>query len=260
MEIISVGYDFRHNSDFKLLRPKGLNEYLLLIIRSKAIFEIDEKKFNLRPNSMILVDKNKPHSFYADDDIFINDWITFDLTVEEYDNFIENNIKINTFFSSCNIQICSEIIKLMQDEKKSEGMYKNVNMNLFFDVILNKLKCNSRYLNFDKKYYNELEKIQNDIYSYPQREYTIEQLSNRVNLSKSYFQYLYRLYFNITPISDVIKSRVEYSKQLLLSTECPIAEISELCGYKDSAQFIKQFKNVTNTTPYKYRKNHCFNH
>lgn len=254
MEILSVGYNFKHSNHFKLLRPKGLNEYLLLIIRSKAVFEIDETEFKISPNTMILVDKNKPHAFYADSEPFINDWITFDLSAEEYRSFIKNSIKINTFFNSGYVHTCSDIIKLMQDELKSVGIHKNANINSFFHIILNKLQENSLYLNFDKKYYNKLEKIRNDIYSHPQKEYTVEQLSSSVNLSKSYFQQLYRLYFHITPISDVILSRIEYSKQLLTSTGCSIAEISEFCGYKDSAQFIKQFKNTTHTTPYKYRK------
>lgn len=251
MEILSVGYDFRHGPDFKLLRPNGLNEYLLLIIRSKAVFEINENQFKLSPGSMILINKNTPHSFYADNEIFINDWIAFDLNAEEY-NMVKSSIKINMFFNSVDIEFCSHIINLMQDEVKYAGINKNININLFLNIILNKLKKEALALNFDKKYYKELEKIRNEIYLSPQKEYRIEELSSRVNLSKSYFQYLYKLYFNKTPISDVIISRIEYSKQLLTSTGYSIAEIAELCGYKDTAQFIKQFKAITKTTPRKY--------
>lgn len=254
MKLLSVGYDFRHDADFKLLRPNGLNEYLLLIIRSKAYFEIEGKRLKIMPNSMILVDKNTPHSFYADKETYINDWITFDLTTEEYSAFIEQHIKVNTFFALCNIEFFSDIIKLMQTEVQTVGIDKSGNMDLFFRIVLNKLQDNSMYLNFDKKYYNELLKIRNGIYSYPQKEYTIEQLSLEVNLSKSYFQHLYKLYFNTTPISDAIKSRIEYSKQLLTSTCYSVSEVAELSGYKDDAQFIKQFKSIAGITPNKYRK------
>lgn len=254
MEILSVGYNFIHNKDFKLLRPNGINEYLLLVIRSKAVFEMDGKRMSIRPYTLIFTDKNKPHSIYADNDVYVNDWITFDLTAEERKELMQNQIKINALWCGYDVRFYSDIIKLMQDEMKSDDKSKSINTELFFKVILNKLQNNSAHLFFDKKYYNELSEMRGEIYSCPQNKYTVEQLSHRVNLSKSYFQSLYKLYFNTTPISDVIKSRIEYSKQLLSSTDCSVSEISELCGYNDDARFVKQFKKIVNMTPCKYRK------
>lgn len=254
MKLLSIGYDFRHGDAFELSRPNGLNEYLLLIIRSRAVFEMNGEAFELSPDSMILVDKNEPHSFRADHEVFINDWITFDLTREEHAALFDRQIKLNTFFHSYQVGSVSNAIKMMQDEVQSVGAYKTANLYLLFDLVLNKLKELSTCLLFDKKYYRELELIRNEIYAHPQGEYSVAALALHANLSRSYFQYLYRSYFHVSPIADVINSRVEYSKQLLASTECSVTEISELCGYKSSAQFIKQFKLMTKTTPFQYRK------
>ena len=253
MEIISIGHNFKHDSNFNILRPNGLNEYLFLIIRSTALFEINGQKLHIKPNSMILIDKNTPHFFYADSDLFINDWIALTFNEKESLQYTENNIKLNTFFSSSDTLICSEMIKYIQNEIISNGLFKENNIKSMLQIILNKLQENSVTHNLNKKYYNELQKLRDRIYSNPTEKFTIEQLANEVHLSKSYFQYCYKLYFKASPFSDVVNSRIEYSKQLLLSTNFSIAEIAEIIGYANDIQFIKQFKKITKKTPKRYR-------
>lgn len=254
MIIKSIGYNFKHNKDFSITRPCGLNEYLLLIIRSTAIFKINGQDLHINPNSMILIDKNTPHSFYADSDLYINDWVALDVTDQERFVYFENNIKLNTFFDSPNVSICSEMIRLIQAEEMSASTFKEKNIMNMLQIILNKLQDVSMSCNHNKRYYNELRKQRENIYSHPTEKYTIESLSKQVNLSKSYYQYCYKSYFNLTPIADVINSRIEYSKQLLLSTNFSVSKIAEIIGYQNDIQFIKQFKSVTKTTPNKYRK------
>lgn len=254
MKIISIGYDFRHGSDFVISRPFGLNEYLFLIIRSTASFEINGQTMQILPGSMILIDKNTPHSFCADSDFFINDWIAFTLNESEHLSDLENILNFNTFFTSPDVSMCSEIIKLICAEKNSSGIFKESNIQNMLQIIYNKLRDNSKACKTDIQYHNELQKVRNKIYANPCEKFTIEKLASEINLSKSYFQHCYKVYFNTTPIADVINSRIEYSKQLLMSTSFTISKISDIIGYQNDAQFIKQFKAVVKTTPLQYRK------
>lgn len=250
MEIISIGYDFQHGQNFAISRPYGLKEYLFLIIRSTALFEINGQKLHINPNSMILFDKNTPHSFCADSDLFINDWIALSFGTEEQPSCLE----MNTFFASSDVAICSELIKLIAAEKTSASVFKENNINNMLQIIFNKLRDNSKACKSDIKYHDELQKIRNKIYAKPSEQFTIENLAAEIHLSKSYFQHCYRLCFNTTPIADAIKSRIEYSKRLLMSTSFSISEIADIIGYKNDVQFIKQFKNVVKITPGQYRK------
>lgn len=254
MKIISIGYDFRHGSEFAISRPFGLNEYLFLIIRSSAVFEISGQKQRVKPNSMILIDQNTPHSFGADSDLFINDWIAFTLDESERFSDLENFINLNTFFDSPDVSVCSEIIKLICSEKNSSSVFGESNIQYLFQIIFNKLRDNSKACKFDIKYHGELQKIRNKIYANPSERFTIQELAAEINLSNSYFQHCYKACFNTTPIEDVINSRIEYSKQLLMSTRFSISKIAYITGYQSDVQFIKQFKAVVKTTPTQYRK------
>lgn len=260
MKINSVGYDFRHGKDFKMERQNGLNEYLFLIIRSTADFYINEEKFSLKPNSMIFISKNNPHSFYANSDLFVNDWVAVDFTPKEYKLLFKDNIKFDTFFSTPDVCVCSELIKLMQNENMSFSLFKDSNMMYLLQIIFNKLRDNSENYYPEKFYYNKLRKIRDKIYNNPTEKYCIEGLSEEAHLSKTYFQYCYKMCFNVTPINDVINSKIEYAKQLLASTEFSIAKISDILGYQNDTQFIKQFKSVAKITLGKYRQLVTKNH
>ena len=48
--------------------------------------------------------------------------------------------------------------------------------------------------------------------------------------------------------------RMERAKQLLLSTDLPVAEVSEQAGYGDYRVFTKVFKKAEGVTPSQYRR------
>lgn len=254
MKIISIGYDFKHGKEFSISRPYGLKEYLLLIIRSTADFCISGQKMQIMPNSMILIDKNMPHSFSANSDCFINDWIAFTVTPNDYLYNPESMIKLNVFFTSPDVLICSDLIKLICAEDISTSNFREMNMQNMMQIIFNKLCDHSKACKTNIPYHDELQKIRNYIYQNPTEKYTIERLAAEINLSKSYFQHCYKQCFDTSPIADAITGRIEYSKQLLMSTNYPISKIADMIGYKNDIQFIKQFKAIVKKTPLQYKK------
>lgn len=253
MEIISIGYDFRHGTDFKISRPLGLNEYLLLVIRSTAYFEMNGQLLHTDPASAILIDKSTPHSFYSDGTEFVNDWISFELEDGERDRLLNSGITFDSFLKSFDSLFLSDIMRLMQKEKLSAGLHKNENINSLFKIAFRKIHESSAYAEYGLKNYAALRSVREYIYSNPAENHNITDLAAKVNLSKSHFQLLYRRFFGATPLSDVINSRIEFAKQLLSSTDYSVAKISELSGYPNDVQFIKQFKQTVGLTPKKYR-------
>ena len=96
--------------------------------------------------------------------------------------------------------------------------------------------------------------VRTRIYNDPSAEYRIKDLAGDLNLSNSYFQHLYKNYFGLSTISYVIYSRIEFSKQLLSSTNYTIREVSEILGYENDTQFMRQFKLKTGMTATEYKK------
>ena len=106
---------------------------------------------------------------------------------------------------------------------------------------------------FDNKY-EKLSIIRGKIYSRPYDFHRVEEAAHELRMSKSLFQHNYKKKFGVTFIQDLIKSRTEYAKMLLSTTNLSIDAVSSQCGYKTYVHFTKQFREQTGCTPSEYRK------
>lgn len=254
MEIVSCGYNHTHGGDFLLPRPVGLIEYILLVIRSDAFIEFEKETIHVKPYSVILIKSGTPHVLRAASDIYINDWCSFVLADDEKDIFCGSSIPMNQIFCSPNTLFCTKIIRLMENEFIGQSYLRSNNLSLFFKILLNKYYEIAYDPNLNKPYYTPLTALRNRIYDEPLQEYSVDKLADELHLSKPYFHRLYKQYFGVSPISDILTVKTEYAKRLLSSTNYPISVISEKLGYPNESQFIKQFKKRTGKSPLKFRR------
>lgn len=106
------------------------------------------------------------------------------------------------------------------------------------------------------KYYELLSAVRNRIYSSNYQFFCVEGSAHEIRMSKSNFQHLYKKFFGVTFMQDLINSRIEHAKMLLLNTNLTSADISKQCGYNNFAHFTRQFKEHTGMTPLEYRRHY----
>lgn len=82
---------------------------------------------------------------------------------------------------------------------------------------------------------------------------TLDDLSQRFNISKFYLQRTFRKYTGSSPYAYQQKIRIAKAKELLRTTDLPINIIAFTVGFESSSAFISVFKNQENITPLKYR-------
>ena len=85
------------------------------------------------------------------------------------------------------------------------------------------------------------------------RNISIEELAANVSFSPSYFCKLFKKAANTTPAEYVISVRLSNAKLLLLESDLPMAQISEMCGFCDASYFSYNFKKRFGQTPMQYR-------
>ncbi len=66
----------------------------------------------------------------------------------------------------------------------------------------------------------------------------------------------FRRYFDCTVGEYMRKLRVEHASNLLASTNTPLAEIANVCGFADQSHFSSTFKRTVGLTPARYREMH----
>ena len=114
----------------------------------------------------------------------------------------------------------------------------------------------SNHAAFINSYAEKLNQLRLDMRMNPEKNWSVESMADMLGVSRSYFQKLYRIQFNISCNSDIIDARLQKSRQLLESTSLYINEIAEQCGYQNASHFMRQFKNTFGITAAGYRKKH----
>jgi AraC family transcriptional regulator len=83
---------------------------------------------------------------------------------------------------------------------------------------------------------------------------TLSQLAAEANLSQDHLIRTFRQNLGMTPHQYVMQRRIEKAKELLISTNTPIAELSLATGFSDQSHLSTAFRRAVGQSPARYRK------
>ena len=79
-------------------------------------------------------------------------------------------------------------------------------------------------------------------------------LAEEFHLNPQYISQLFKSEIGVGFLAYLTGIRMERAKKLLLTTDLPVAEVAEQCGYGDYRVFTKVFKKNEGVTPSQYRR------
>ncbi len=85
------------------------------------------------------------------------------------------------------------------------------------------------------------------------KEISLEETAKTLDINREYFCRLFKKTVGITFVDYANLVRISRAKELLISSQKSIAEISESLGFSSVSYFTRVFKNLTNSTPAIYR-------
>lgn len=258
MIINNVGFNHCHDSDFFIYRPHGSGDYLLLLLKTDALFTLNGKDVPVPRKSFFIYRKDTPQYYRCSpQQTFSNDWVHFLFeSKKEEEDFLSLEIPFETPIKIDNIFFLSFCIKSLAYEKFSNNLHSHDSISKYMFLLFNKTseQLSKSYPLISHTHYEMLSTIRNKIYCKPYERRTIESAAHEVRMSRSNFQHQYKKYFGVTFIQDLINSRIEYSQMLLLSTSMDMTNIARLCGYKHYVHYTRQFKEKIHMTPLEFRK------
>ncbi len=83
---------------------------------------------------------------------------------------------------------------------------------------------------------------------------TIDDIIAEIPVSKFHFIRVFKRIMGTTPYNYLTNYRINSAKFFLRTTDIPVSEIADKCGFSDTSNFIVQFKKHTNQTPLEYRR------
>lgn len=257
MILHNVGFGHQHDADFFIDRPDGSGDWLLLILKTDAIFTLDGKDVHVPASSFFLYPKGMPQYYRCvPHHTFANDWVHFVFEDGEEEEFLKTGLPYAQPVPLHNPEFLSFLIKCLAYENCANNLHKQENIRHYMFLLFNKVseqQCQPPE-HISGSSYEMLLTMRNKIYAQPYYPRSIAWASHEVRMSPAAFQRLYKKQFGVTFTQDLINSRIEHAKMLLVSTNLSVQEISRQCGYRNYEHFARQFKESVGMAPLEYKR------
>lgn len=219
--------------------------------KTPFFYEINGKRFEGKAGSCILHRPNTciAHGPCSENTSFVNSWIYFNAEQEDAD-FLQILPTDKTVF--------------LDDEKTFERLLTEITEETFFnDPYSNKLISNNIYRllilllrandnQAPDRLTLQFQEIRIYIMNHLSQPWSLEDMAKLSNYSVSRFCALYKNFFNISPLNDLLENRLKTAKRLLANQTHKIGEVAELCGFSSIHYFSKFFKKHTGKSPNEY--------
>ncbi len=107
-----------------------------------------------------------------------------------------------------------------------------------------------------ERYREEMELLWKKVGMSLDREWTLEQLADRINMSVPNFIRHVKIIYGSTPGTIVRHLRLSHAARLLAGSTLSIGNVAETSGYESTSSFAALFKKHFNMTPREYRNCH----
>lgn len=245
-----------HDNNFEFERKDGLADFLLVYFKTPSLLNIRDHSYTISKPSIILLSSFTPFKYASVSSGYLDNYLHFvpdDKEEFEAKLLFPMNIPIEVSYDMSISSIWEMICREYQNRSdfSMEIQYHHV-MLLMLRIGELWKKQNTNVNNVP--YYDNLHNLRTKIKQNPSQTWTVHEMAQIVGLSPAYFQMLYKKAFGITCLADVIQTKLDSAKALLLDTDLQINDIADELGYTSVYHFIRQFKKNTGLTPGVFRK------
>lgn len=254
LKVTNLRHAWPEKAGFVIDRRYGVPTYTFLHFFNSVDILIDGVMVRTRPHACVVYDIGTVQRFVSNQQL-THDWIHFEGDLAAIlQNF---GLECDKLYYPSNADFITEIVKEMEFEFYSEKRFSEHLIRMKTDELFIKMAraCSDEYVTaVDTNTDERFRMLRGEVFSNLKQPWTVEQMAERVGLSKSRFYTLYKSIYGSTPIDDLIRARIDSAKNALLFSKRSIVEISESLGYNNLTHFMRQFKALTGTTPDQYRK------
>lgn len=253
----SCGHDSYHPRPCNIEHKNGIPDYLILLIKTSSWVMLDGRRCDIAPYSLLCFPPDTYIHYGCDTAGYNDDWIHFLPDTQEAAVILQLLPPFYTILRPCNFHKLSEYARILSDIFYSSSHHRRQSMDALMHILLytiqDELEVPFPTPNI-QKYYPSFSNLRTQIYNNPATPWCIPDLADSLALSLSYFQHLYKQFFNRSCQQDIITARLDLAKHYLNSSDMNIRSISEFCGYDNELHFMRQFKKFVGMTPTEYRK------
>jgi AraC family transcriptional regulator of arabinose operon len=246
--------DYLHKKGYRIDRPQGLDVYTVLLFKQPLTVWYKGEAILTEGCTALIYDRDMPHLYYSDEGDYLHDCVHF--SGDEFPWLVSSlGLPMGRPIPVTGVQALSFIFRDIRGCFTQESPHAEETLDLYLRILLYRIADSRKPENSATgPYYEQLVQIRQRLYAYPAEQFSVESQCERLHISVSRFQHLYRQYFGTTYVHDRIGGRLEMARQLLAQTDDPVSSIAEQCGYENAEHFLRQFKKGNGVSPRQYRQ------
>lgn len=256
------------------MEPNRHDNYEMVYMKKGyAVFEISGQKVQMGPNDIVIIKPMQYHKLIVKSESgceFIVLYFTFEnringehaqIPAEDFLNFVSN--KGESPYISLKVSPKNEIVvllnRILKERKSSEPGSEFLNYLLIMELfVLLSRALKMEWENSVKLKSSKLKELIdisiNYIHNNFERDISLGDIAKYVFLSPSYFTRAFKEQTGMSPISYLLKIRIERAKEMLVDTGLKISDIALSVGFSNQQRFNEMFKKYAGLTPLQYRK------
>lgn len=237
---------------------------LYFIVKGEGKFSIEDKIINVAKDDFLIINSNIGHSIYPVNDEKDLEYISLGIdsisivNIDESGHAHDSSKYFHTHLgnhSEILLNYFEEVLKEFNSEVLFSRSMANAKASIIIIDILRQYHSKLQ-LSHDKKVNKQIDYIKNYIDSNYAEDIKLESLSSMAFMNKFHLISEFKQSYRVTPIEYLILKRIEITKNLLISTNHSMEEISSIVGFNSQSYFNQVFKKKVGITPSKFRKNH----
>lgn len=257
--VYSIGY-FSRALHHYIDRPNGCDEFLFIYCRDgKGWVELYGKRQTLSTNQFIILPRNIPHAYGADDNTpWTIYWIHFR---GEKAAFFSNGLDKPTLVAPSaqsrideRLDIFEDIFATLNESTSMEHMhYANLCFGYFLGsfLFIDIFRENRRPKEYSENVINRVIHYMNDNID---SQLKLRDFAEFCGYSDSYFYRKFMEKTGYSPIDYFIRLKINKACSLLIKTDMKINQISHKLGFRESQYFSRTFSNIMGITASEFRK------
>lgn len=261
MHILEIGFQSLLRQDETVRHENGFSGALLLLTRAPMNITAGGQMLSAEAGDAVIIAEKTPLCYAALHGDLLYDWVLFDAGSDR--SFYQAlQIPENTLLRFGDTAFLSVLLQQLCAEFYASNPKRSEMIDCLLKALLIRIAetggpiSTQQAASNNVPHYAALVRLREKIYANPQEKWSVEMLCSEVNMSRSYFQLIYRETFGMTCIADVINCKMNRARDLLTSTSYTISHIAQLCGYDNEEHFMRQFKKNNGVTPTVFRREH----
>lgn len=257
-EIKRIGVRYFHEPEFTLTRPEGAGDYVFIRFLAPAAIIFGGELHVAQAGNFVFLSPYLPYTITGHKTGLKNDWIHFN--GNNVESLLERyNLPLNIIMPTINTEFAREILEKIEAEtKETFSPHRDHLIELYFESLCILLFRSIHYEHglqlskTKKEHLARFREIRMQMLESFNKDWSIDKLADLAYVSSSRFAVLYKEFFGIPPLAELLHVRIEHAKWLLTNSTSSVNRIAAECGFKNVYYFSRKFAEIVGCPPSKY--------